>query len=505
MFPTLNNQFASLVFPDDIKQTGLTQGELDQWNRMSSEISEWWLWFTGEKLREQLGNKPGKDGQYPLKYPLQINLPRMAARLHAYALKGQVKDTSEPIVRCVVEPRAGKKFAKEAQYATEVLGQISYENNARSMFTDMFLAVQALGAMVIKVGWSPTLTRPTGIRWEYIDPRYCFFRWESTDYLELTEAWVRYTISAAQAAQIGVQLKGKSGVYLEHWTKDIYEIKVSGEFAVDQDGPVKRRNPFGFVPFVYIPHERANDFWGASLVPSAIGLTKEINARAADMGDAVQKGVHRKKWGRNIRNGFPQEQDLPRGDSFLNLGKTISASDPQPEIGLVDSPDMPAGFLDFLHTMTELAEFSMITPPAAYGVQEASQRSGQSMSTRLWSMLSHVIDERTHWTVALNRVCEMSLSILAKHKREGITQEHLGLPKRQDWNPMVPIDRAALILELMQRWQAGTIGLETLLEKCADIPDIEEEVKAIKAQQAQLMTQQQAQLQNTVKQAEHQS
>ena len=150
---------------------------------------------------------------------------------------------------------------------------------------------------------------------------------------------------------------------------------------------------------------------------------------------------------------------------------------------------------------------TQLTNDAAYGEQEGSQRSASTMLVRLWAMLAHVGTERIHWTEGLNLMAEYILAILAKHKRGGITEAHLGLPKRQDWASMIPIDRAQLVLELLQRWEQGTISLELLLEKMGDVPYITDELKRIQAQKQeehdQQMADQQAQIQlkNTYKAA----
>lgn len=94
-------------------------------------------------------------------------------------------------------------------------------------------------------------------------------------------------------------------------------------------------------------------------------------------------------------------------------------------------------------------------------------------------MLSHVRQERTWWTEARNLRDEMTLRILAKYKRHGITAKHLGLRKRQLWAPMVPVDRAQLVEEVVSLLQAHGISLELAVELLGHAPDIQEEIKKI--------------------------
>ena len=495
MFPTLS-EYHIVQMPGQADSLGLSTQELQDWRTMEDRIQEWWEWFTGDKLKKTKRTTPGKDGEFPMLYPLQINPIRTACQLHSYALQGQVKDTSDPLVHSICEPigRAGKGLADAASEAIET---VAYENNARAMFTDMFLSSQSLGAIVVKVGWDPKLVQrnKTGVFWEYISPRYCFFRWGGTNYWDITEAWVRFNVSKETAAQYEIKTRANTVTYVEHWTPDKYSIQIAGDYISDGDGPINRRNPFGFVPFTYIPHERAGDFWGTSLVPGAIGMTKEINARMADMGDAVQKGVHQKIWGSNWMQGHPIEKELPDGTKVIYLGKTISASDPQPMLNRLEPPNMPAGYSQFMNDMEEMAQNAMITPSIAYGKEEGSQRSGQTLNQRMWPMLSHTTSERTNWTTGLNQICDMTIRILAAHGRAELTEKHMGQRWRQDWAPMVPMDRAALVMELIQRWQNNVISLELLLEKFGDIPDLKEEITRVQklmADQQKLEVQQTA-------------
>jgi len=481
MFPSFS-ETERIVMPDNAAALGLTQHEADLWRTMDTDISEWWDWFRGEKLKQYNRTKPGKDGQFPLLYPLQINPIRLACQLHAYALQGQVKDTSDPLVHSVCETK-GSTSKDVAQQATDAIEKIAYENHARAMFSDMFLSIQAKGAMVLKVGWNKDAgPEATGVRWEYIDPRYAFFRWQGTDYWSLTEAWIRLNISKATAKMYGVTVEDNTVTYVEHWTPTQYSIKVADKYAFGKNK--SDDNPYGFVPFVYIPHERSGDFWGVSLVPGAIGVTREINARAADMGDAVQKGVHRRLVGWNFMPGHPVDKDFGNGEKYTYLGKTVSGSDPQPNLQEIKPMEMPTSYNQFLATLSELVRTSMQTPDVAYGEPEASQRSGASMNHRMWPLLSHTITERTNWTTGINQLCDFSMRIMAAHQKDDITKAHIGKIWRQDWAPMVPLDRAALVTELIQRWENNVISLELLMEKFGDVPDLKEEVARVQKLQA---------------------
>lgn len=464
------------------EQIGLSSSELSAWRSQTSDIEDWWDWFSGKALEARQPTQPGKNGEPPLLYPLQINPVRQAARLHAYALAGEVPDTAEPLVKTIFVPRKDNESAKGvAKDASDLISRIEYENHGRSQDTDAFLSIQALGGIVCKIGWEPSNpVLPTGIRYEYLDPRNFWAHWSGNNYWELDECWIKYTISAKAAESYGVKTNDMSVSYVEYWNKEKYWIKVNGEYAKDKDGTVyNRKHPFGFVPFIYIPHERSNSFWGTSIVPEVIGLTKELNSREADAGDAVHLGVNSALVARNIKNGYPVLKTLPDGTSYIDTGRAISTGDPDPELYRVDSPSLPESTQKFLDSLLEFIHMGVQTPDVAYGKEEGTQRSGQTLYSRMWPLLAHVRTERTHWTEARNIRAEMTLKILQIMKSKEVTDNMLGMMKRQAWAPMVPVDRAAMILELIQRKQEYAISLEHMLELLGDVQDIPKEVALI--------------------------
>jgi len=464
----------------------ISREELGAWSQRNDVISGWWDWFTGTALEERDRSQPkGRDGDYPLKYPLQINPVRSAARLHAYALWGETQDTSEPLVKITCQPREDTDAARNlAVAADEALLDVEYENAARTQDLDMGLSIQALGGMVLKVGWDPTdANLPTGVRYEYYDPRSFHCRYRGKDYRNLWDAWVVLNISKETALMYGVQVDEDRATYREYWSRGEYWIKINDQIALDSSGKeLSGDNPFEFVPFLYVPHERSNDFWGNSIVePSVIGIAKELNSREADIGDYIRLGVNSSLWTANTKSGYPVRKTLEDGQSFYNLGRSLG-NEPSPQMGRADAPALPQGASDFSTRLLENVRTTMNTPEIAYGKEEGTQRSGVTLYSRMWPMLAHVLQERGYWTDARTTRAEMALKILAQNNVRGIGKQHLGMRKRAKWQAMVPIDRQQLVAELIQRAQEGKISDELLVEKFADAPDNKIEVQRIKEQ-----------------------
>ena len=460
----------------------LSQEEIAAWDARNRVIDSWWDWFTGKTLEERDQSQPkGKDGTYPLKYPLQINPVRSAARLHAYALWGETQDTSEPLVKITCQPKedtdAARSLAAEAD--TAIL-DVEYENAARTQDLDMGLSSQSLGGMVMKVGWDPTdINLPNGVRYEYYDPRSFHCRWRGKDYRNLWDAWILLKISKETALMYGVELK-QDGVYREYWGRGEHWIKIDDEVALDSNkNELKGDNPFGFVPFIYVPHERANDFWGNSIVEaSVIGIAKELNSREADIGDYIRSGVNSSLWIANNKTGYPVRKTLEDGQSIYHLGRSLG-NEPAPQMDRVQAPQLPEGADKFSERLLENVRTTMSTPEIAYGKEEGTQRSGVTLYSRMWPMLAHVLQERGYWTEAKTIRAEMTLKILAKMKRHEISEKHLGLRKRAKWHPMVPVDRQQLVEEVIRRRQEDAISIELMVEKFGDAPDNKVEVQRI--------------------------
>lgn len=471
----------------DATNSGILEySEASNWDTRTQELTDDYRWFTGDALDERLKNKAGKDNLPPLRYPLQINPFKDAARLHAFALWGMVKDNSSALVQTRCEPRLDENLTvtdgarKISAWADYVLADIDYENSARAMDIDMGLITQALGGVVLKVSWvTQDPMRPSGIRYDYFDPRNFYCRYAGRDYWNPEEAWIRTKISADDAKRYGVKVRTPDAYYLEYWNRESMWAMIDG-YPAELDGKrIEAEHGFGFVPIIYVPHERVNDFWGKSIIRGNVGLVKELNSREADIGDAVHFGVNNPLFGRNIRGGGLTEKAMSNGDTYYDTGRNQQGED-KPEMYRAAPPDLPNGTKEFVDRLRQNIEKALITPSIAYGEEEGSQRSGQTLYNRMWPLLSHVLHERIHWSEARNRRAEYALKILEMHGQvHGITKEHTGLRKRQLWAPMVPVDRAALIDELVKRKQETMLSLEHALEMVGDVPDIQEEVKKI--------------------------
>ena len=486
MFPAQANlrTFLAKVTGSDKLVGTLTDAEEGEWNRRANEQTDWWTWFTGEALRVEDMSIQAKNGLRPRKYPLAINPPAIAGRMHSYALVGQAQDSSGPIVRTVFEQRRKETDTTAIEEAEEALLDAKYENDERGQFIDTAIMTQFLGGFFMKIGYDPTdpINRPSGIRTEYYDPREVTVRFRGKDYYNLEEAWIRRRISQEEAALYGIRVPTDFCTYEEYWNKKWYYIRIENDLAKDALGDdINRPNPFGFVPFVYAPHERVNGFWGLPIHKDVVDQVYELNAREADIGDAIHDSVNDVVWVRNTKTD-PKVQVIstPTGRLLvLNMGRAISAQDPMPEIGRLPSHSLPQSASDFTARMLEYTRTSMQTPDVTYGKDQGSQRSGETLHARMWPTTAHVMDERIWLGTAICTRDEMILRIMATKGLHGINQKHLGYRKHTVWAPMLPPDRAQIVQEVVARKQQGAISDELMVEKFGDAPDMKRELELI--------------------------
>ena len=192
---------------------------------------------------------------------------------------------------------------------------------------------------------------------------------------------------------------------------------------------------------MYAPTERSGGWYGLSACDDTEGLMKEINARLADLGDAIRESAHRDIYvadtGRVIST-----VDLGGKREAIDLGHTGHESNAkQPTAFAIDPPGIAQGLQDYPEMLRkELGRGSFI-PEVAEGAQEGSQRSALSMQFRMHPLATKARAMRTHFGDALVRVNRMIAKMAIVHNLGGITKEHSkGVKHSINWSPMLPRD-----------------------------------------------------------------
>jgi hypothetical protein len=436
------------------------------------EYEELAKWFSGEALEEtqEQGDKAVEI------YPLKVNPIRTSCLKHAYALFGEFPDD---ITSALVLPRVIRDQDQDTEVADDVedaLEDIWYKSNGSAIQMEAGVLSQIYGGAVFKVAW---YADEGDIKIEKIHPKTFIAIPYENDYFRLKKAWVIRQIDRETAKEYGVILDTEKGWYIEYWTEDEYEITINSEPVVynilEQRQVAKGANPFGFVPFVYIPHQRSGEFWGDPLITeSAIGITKEINLRKADAGDATSDQSHGILVMRNVK-GSPQLRKLANGQQVIDLGvsQTVTGGDLQPDLFAVTRSEMTESVMKLTASLSDEIRRDTFVPAVAEGEDEGSQRSAATLVMRMWPLTSHVKSERAYWNAGLNVIHNMVLSMMKKKSLYNIETKHINAKLRSKWHPTLPRDRQAFMEELVARMGVQLGSPEHLLSLAGDVEDIE--------------------------------
>jgi len=468
-FDTLISSKATSIFPES------------SWASQKSLYDTYLKYWTGEIWRTLAENVQVESGKPPLRWPVKINLVKILSLMHAMALWGEWedeivtfrfenKDPSEiSSPGAIKQEEAAKRLALEGQ---KLVNAVWAENHRETLLIEQALAAQVYGGCVFRLRRDKD--KKHEIKIEYLSPY--FFRpiWHPTDFHTLLEARIQFKISGQQARLVyGDKYYSDSEVeYRETWTKETHKITVGGKVYLPEE-----ENPYGVIPFAYIPRLRMEQFYGISLCEDLMGLQDEFNDRVADIGDQILNECHGILQLANYRGDAQKLRPTPSG--ILNLGMGVPGY-PAPALTRVPPGDTPRGAKDYIQFLLDTAKMAAFTPPVAFGLDEGSQRSGVTLIIRMWPLLQQCKWSRAWWDDGFRDINRLILTMLKTHGFKGYKEELEGHRTVTQWAPIQPKDREALVEELVQLAGSDLQSLETAVERLANTQDNEQEIARIK-------------------------
>jgi hypothetical protein len=459
-------------------------------------MSYYWGWFRGDFLNETMVLK---DGTTVEKYPLKYNSIRDFARKHQAFLFGEAPDGPNPLIMSNIVPRmefgaeeVNQEDAKFAKLLENAITEIWVQSHGRAIMQEGGLLSQVLGGWAFQLQWKPDeddVRIPIFVKG--YSPEYILATPRNGDPWSLLSCFIVYRIPALVAQkQYGYTNDGGevagTVVYTEEWTEEYSTVCINGTPIKDEEGDWKeRKHPYGFVPIVYIPHERTGGFPGTSHVEDQHGLARELNGRLADMGTAIVETVHRVRYAWNLSSN-PTPRKLGKGEhsvEVIDLGRQSPAQKDPPTVKAEDPPSFPPAFGAFTDTIWKFLQRTGHLPPVTFGEDEGSQRSGATLEVRMWAATSHTRGERTYWTEGKNMLDTMIVKMLViKMAAE------LKLPKdilkkvfiSQRWYPQIPRDRAGLLTEITSRVTNHLMSPQMALEVLGDVSNPKQELAQIR-------------------------
>jgi hypothetical protein len=449
------------------------------YTELQEVYDELWSWYSGLALNE---TQTQGDKEVEL-YPLHLNPIKSALAKHVQTLFGEIPDNAYgSLVQPRVLVRNNVPVPDDAEKVEQFLQDIWEENSGASIQYENAIISQIYGGCIFKVSWIAE-ERRIGI--EKINPSEFMCIPYMNNPWKLKQAWVIRPIDEFTAKQFGVELNQMTGWYIESWEEDKYSITINNSPIMQQVGDEMYKigglNPFGFVPFVYIPHERTTTFWGSSVITQAvIGIVKEKNLRIADAGDATSDESHSLLVMRNVR-GSPQIKRIGRHIPVIDLGSNQSLNNiGDPELTSVKRASLSETMIALTQDLHKEFRREVYVPAVADGEDEGSQRSGVTLANRMWPLVSHARGERVHWTSGISIIHGMILTIAVIKKIGNITAEDLKMKMRCKWYSSLPRDREQLSSEIVARSAQSLGSHEHLVGLYGDVDDMNGDMEKTK-------------------------
>lgn len=388
----------------DFGQEHLTRHTQNLWDARLFQLEEYRRYFDGDIFSDRVPTESGSSEDAPFLYPVGINLVRMLALAQTDSMYGEWDDS--PLRFEVANEDEVTESDKEA---IALLDRIVLHSNPHT-FWELELDRQVYGGCIVKI--IPSLTKDKFVRW-YRVPATNFFAIHDPDDPDLLlEAYVITRITREQARErYGYKTDEDFVLRVERWTKTEYENTLDGK-RIDQ---FSGKNPFGVIPFTYIPRFRSSSWWGDSMTADTITAQNEINMRVADMGEAINYNAHPVRWGRDLPAGFDAKSYPIDPDAMWDLGRTVGGANP-PEVGILEARTAvsPASF-EYVKFLYDWTRTSNSTPPIAFGEDDGGgQRSGVTLEIRMWPLIKSVRRSRSYMAAGIRRAIDITAAILAQ-------------------------------------------------------------------------------------------
>ena len=392
------------MFPEWSDLGNISSASSLAWQAEASLRERYRYYYDGDVFKEQVPLEQGIEEESPLMYPVGINLVKMLCLAQTDAAFGEWEDE-------IVSFEARKEDAVDdaTRGAIEIAQDILHGSNASTMLWEVALDAHIYGggAMMVK----PNLPKPGHIQWFHIPLQNFYPVWDPDDPDVLLEAYVITPMASEQAKlRYGYEASGEIVYRSEHWTPTHYESKIGGTRIDAYSG----YNPWGFVPFVYIPRLRSTNWWGDSLTEDIIPAQDELNMRVADIGESINYNAHPTRWGVNLPRSF-NAKNFPLGPNALwDLGRNLGNL--QPEVGILETKDpAPEGVFKYVNFLYDWTRTSSFAPPIAFGEDEGSQRSGATLEIRMWPLIKSTRRFRAYLGNGIARALWMS-AVMLKQK-----------------------------------------------------------------------------------------
>jgi hypothetical protein len=465
------------MFPDFSDFGDVSNDTRMFWENEFSLREKYARYFDGAVFKETIDLEQPVDGEEVLMYPVGLNLVKMLCLAHADGLFGEWSDSIVSF-----EAKRDDVTDDAALNAIEILNDIVLNSNGNSVLWEAALDREIYGGAVFKV--VPVLSGNGGVKWNRLFIQGFFPVFDPDDPDELLEVYLYIPMTREQARlKYGYQGDELIPIRVEHWTKASYENSIGNMRIEAYSGS----NPWGIIPFVFIPRMRTRSYFGDSLTEDIIPLQNELNMRVADVSEAINYNAHPIRWGFNLPSKFNNENFPLGANAFWDLGRTLGANLP-PTVGIMEPKNAvdPVAF-EYIRFVYDWARTSASSPPIIFGEDNGGgQRSGSTLELRMWSYVKSIRRSRSYMINGIRRMAIMSAKIMKQKKFPGISVRALDkiingevLPVLSD---IMPRDHQAIVDEVVKLMSltVPSISLETAVKKLDYGASEVERIKAMK-------------------------
>jgi hypothetical protein len=440
----------------------LSPQTLDQISFLHAEYDKASRYYSGEIFQERV-EVEANENDAPLLYPVGVNLVKLMTMALTDGFLGEHQDV-DPILFVSRNNQESKPYVAPT---VEYLSRLLRASSASSMFWEFEFSRNLYGGSVLRV--VPDLATGTHVRWARVpvDSFYPIFHPEDPNVL--LEAIVITHLTQEQArALYGITSTKAFVVKVERWTASEYETSIDGTVV----SPYSGVNPWGVVPFVYIPRLRTINWFGEGMAKDLYSVQDELNMRLADVGDTLNYNSHPVYWGINLPQTFTSTNYPVAPNAFWDLGRSFGTGGNEPKVGMLQSsspvPDAAFKHIDFIYNWARTSSFA---PPIAFGDDNGGgQRSGVTLELRLWPMLKSIRRSRSYMTDGIHRAMKITAMILKQKNFKDVDRQVIDGLLMDDITPqfhhILPKDQPAVVDEVVKLLSTNppSISLETAQE-----------------------------------------
>lgn len=462
-------------------------------------------WYEGIPLDKTNEKRDRETGNLIKQFPLRINLVKLACDIHRDLARG-IPNRGDPlVVKSVVErPDGAEELAERLEIVLN--DGLWRPSHGSAIQQEALLSMNIYDGTVFKLSWEPwDIDLPYRLAVRLIkNPSFIKPVWDPQNPWRMLECHYGFEISPEVAkAKYGITPAQDNVpvLYMEHWTRDKWHITVDEQVPTMKWGKHKwsleGKNPWGIVPFYYIPHERTTKLFGDSQVDGQESLTQDVNSKMTVLSDTVKATWPGLLWGHDLDRSLSVRRLVVEGkvvSYVVDAGRTRNVQGAQPPtLAAIPSPDIPDSVAGFPQDLLDFWMMLERISPAAFGLDDtqSGRITGPVVTARMWTSIAHSTTECINFSTGKCILDRDALRILAEREKSGIFED-LGIEPPgivdptepiqivQTWPPMIPADRESKHKEYIERLRDHGISLRDYL-KAMGVGDVQGESGRIEA------------------------